>query len=395
VSDWMRDFESIFCRHFDTPDEFIIGIGYMVAGSSLANRVFMRSPDELTTNLYLLLCSPPGWYHKSSPLRAATRILRRILSPEEFIPSYASSEALGKIISDSVDGNGRGHGIIIYDEFRSFLAHIRKEYAANVGSLVVERFERGPDLQFVRKSRAKDDEPDGVIRDVIPGGYVLSFVASTTTPWLLESMKGSDITGGMLSRFLLIEAHEKTRSRALPIPVEEKFLGHLAERLQEVRKSYEGTEFQFSPTAASAFEMLYHDIEKTAMRHEYPEYPSLISRAPTYVKKMALINAALRGGRSEILEEDLEEPAGIVVESIRSCERVVDEFVSWEGTYSKSLFKAKRILASRRRIAKRDLLRMMHMRVRDLDEILESLSQQGLVLYEKEGRQEFILWRGV
>ncbi|MGH9390494.1 MAG: hypothetical protein ACRD1Z_12825, partial [Vicinamibacteria bacterium] len=271
MSSWLADFEAEMVRHFDTPDEFLQAIGYMTAGAALANRVYLRSPAEITTNLYLILVSQPGWYHKSSPVRQAVRVLRKILPTGEFVPSNSSSEAMAKLIAANVNGTGIGHGVMIYDELATFLFHVRKEYAANIKTIVTERFEQGLDLTFARKGEGK-----GVDVDTVPGGYILSFVASSTTPWLLENMKGSDITGGLLSRCLIVEAHEKTRHQALPLPVDFGALDLLGKELARVRTSYRRTEFSFRGDAARIFRLLYHDIERGAHAHGHPEYPSLV-----------------------------------------------------------------------------------------------------------------------
>jgi len=389
MSNWLVDFESEFVKHYDTPDEFLQIVGYLAAGAALANRVYLRSPGELTTNLYIILISPPGWYHKSSPANETVKMLKGTLPVGEFLPSNASSEAIAKLISTSVNGTGLGHGIMVYDELATFLMHVRKEYAANIKTIVTERFEQGIDLHFARKKEGS------VEMDTIPGGFVLSFIASSTTPWLLENMKGSDVTGGLLSRFLIVEAHEKTRKYPLPTPVNRKNIGILGRELDRVRNQYKHSEFFFDRDAIHIYKMLYHDIERGAMGHGHPEYPSLVSRAPTYVKKLALIHAAMAERETPfITADDLEVAAELVVRSIKSCEGLIDEAVAGDGVYSRGLLRVRKILMARGRMPKRELLRAMHIRVRELDEIIDSLSQQGIVVFDKEGKQEVLVWRG-
>lgn len=387
MSQWLLDFEEEFARHYDTPDEFLNGIGLMVAGAALANRVYVMSPGEVTTNTYLILVSPPGWFHKSSPVRTAVKMLKKLLPKGEFVPSNASTESLGKLISLAMNGSAKGHGIMIYDEFRNYLQHIRKEYAANIGTLVTERFEEGIDLQFARKKEGKVDV------DVVPGGYILSFVASTTTTMFLENMKSSDVTGGMLSRFLIVEAHEKTRSEALPKPLDQAKLDVLTKDLENVRNAYAGTQFYFDPAAMHLYKAIYHDIERGAMSHGHPEYPSLISRAPTYVKKLALIHAALAMRSTSIIEtDDIEFAAETVISSIKSCELMIDEAVAGDGAYARNLFRIRKMLIAKEKMQKRDLLRAMHVRIKELDEVLESLAEQGHVKFEKDGKADIIVW---
>lgn len=383
---WIEDFVVEFGRHFDTPDQLLEAVGYFSAGAALSNRVYLKSPDEVTTNSYIILCSPPGWYHKSAPIRTAVRMLKGIISDKEILPSNPSAEALGKVISYTCK-NDIGHGIMIYDEFRSFLSHVRKEYAAPIASLVTEKIERGVQVQFSRKKE------NGVEVDKIPEGFVLSFIASTTTPWLLESMKESEISGGMMSRFLLIEAHEKTRSYELPPPIDEVALDKLGSDLDRIRSTHSRTEFRFSGDAARLYSKIYRDIEKKAHSHGSPEYPSIISRTPLYVKKLSLIRAALEDrGDSLIHEEDVLSASTVVWNSIESYERIVDEAAASDGAYGKLLIRVRKIIKSMGEVSNRDLLRLTHVKVKELEDVIECLVAQGLVERMVRDGNVFVRW---
>lgn len=384
---WIEDFTNEFAKYFDTPDEHLEAVGYFAAGTALANRVFVKSPDEVMTNVYLVLCSPPGWYHKSAPTRNAIRMLRPILGPKEVIPSNPSVEALGKIIPELCHG-GIGHGVMVYDEFRSFLTHVRKEYAAPVASLVMEKLERGIPVQFARKKEG------GVEIDTIPEGFILSFIASANTPWLLENLRQSDISGGMLSRFLLIEAHEQTRNYELPPPIDDAALRQLGAALQNIRTNYSAQEFMFTGSAARLYSEIYRDIRKKAFEHGHPEYPSLISRAPLYLKKLSLIRAAIEvRGDNKIRAEDVEAASLVIFHAIKASTEIMDEAIATDGIYGKNLVCVRKIIMANERIRKGRLLQLTHLKMRDLDEVLVSLFEQGLIEYERSKDGVFVVWK--
>jgi hypothetical protein len=389
MSQWISSFRSEIAKHLDAPDEFISAVGLFVVGASLANKVYIRSPKELTTNLYVLLTGKPGWLRKSTTVNVGVEVLKMVTPSGEFIASNPSSESLAKAIKLEMNGSSFGHGIMIYDELKNFLVQIRKPFAENVGTFMVERFERGTDLKF---SRMKDK--DSVECDFIPGGFILSFIASTTTPWLIENIRPSDIGGGMLSRFLMVEANAKTRSEADPPPLEDSTLAGFATALKNVQCWYKNrTEFRFHPDGRAAFATIYHDIEKNAMSHGHPEFPSMISRAPVYIKKLALINAAMEmRGDGMIYDDDVGIAWSTVSKSIKACEVLIDEAVAGDGPYGKMLFRVKKILSSKGRIPKRDLMRVMHIKVRELEEILDSFMEQGHAKIEKDGKAEVVVW---
>lgn len=387
---WVYDFEKEMAKHFDTPDEFIQAIGYFSAGAALANRVYVRSPKYVGTNLYLILCSPPGWFHKSSTISTAMEMLKTVIPKDEVLPSNPSIEALGRKIPGLCQ-NEVGHGILMYDEFRSFLTHVRKEYAAPVASLVTEKLERGLPVVF---SKTKES---GTEEFVIPGKFTFSFIASTTTPWLLENVKGSDISGGMMSRFLLVEAHDQTRMYELPAPVDDKAVAVLASDLDRIRNNHaQGTEFVFRQSASRLYAKIYRDLKSEAEHHGNPEYPSLISRGPLYLKKLSLLHSALaERGSNVIEEEDVETAAEMVWKSIQSCRVIVDEASAQDGVYGKTLIRVRKIMQGAGQIAKGDLLRLVHIRPRELEEILDSLRQQALVDWGKDEKGKLVLvWKG-
>lgn len=387
---WVTDFENEFARHFDTPDEFIQAVGYFSAGVALANRVFVRSPKYVSTNLYLILTSPPGWMHKSSTIGSAMDVLRQVIPKEEILPSNPSSEALGRKIP-AICKDEVGHGVLIYDEFASFLIHVRKEYAAALGSLVTEKLERSGPVTF---SKTKDS---GTEEFTIPAKFVFSFIASTTTPWLLKNIQGSDISGGMMARFLIVEAHEQTRMYELPPPIDDKALQALATDLDRIRNNHaSGTEFTFRGNASRLYAKIYRELKDDAEKHGHPEYPSLVSRGPLYLKKISLLHAALmERGSTTIEEDDVEAAAEMVWKSVNSCRMIVDEAAAQDGVYGRTLIRVKKIIEGAQTISKGDLMRFVHVRPRELDEVLDSLKQQGAWDWGKDDKGKLVLvWKG-
>lgn len=388
---WIYDYEREMARSFDTPDEFIQATGYFALGASLANRVWLRSPRHLGTNLYVILTSPPGWQHKTSAIVAAVDILKKVLPKEEVLPTSPSVEALGRRIP-AICKSEVGHGVLLYDEFRSFLSHIRREYAQQLGTLVMERFEWGLPTTFLR---VKDQ---GAEEYTISGRFVLSFIASTQTSWLLDHIGGPDISSGFMSRFLIVESREQTRVYPLPPPLNESVIESLAKDLLAIREAYNGVEFSFCREAARAYSKLYEDLKRDAETHSDPEYASLISRSPVYLKKLSLIHAAMamRGTR-EILVDDVEAAHEMVARSVRSCQTLLEESTLRSIPYGRLLLKVRRIISGAECISRQDLLRLVHARPRDLDEILDSLEQQGVVdVVKKVGANNdvAITWKG-
>jgi hypothetical protein len=384
---WVDDFSAEMAKSSDAPDEFLNAAGYFAAGVALVNKAYIRSPKYTSTNLYLILTSPPGWFRKSSTIGSAMELIRPIVPPGDILPSNPSLEALGRKIPGICQGEV-GHGILIYDEFKSFLTHVRKEYASSLASLVTEKLERGMPVTF---SKTKDS---GTEEFTIPGKFVFSFAASTTTPWLLENIKGSDIGGGMMARFLLVEAHDQTRMYELPPPIDDVAMQTLGAELTRICNNLSGgVEFSFRGDAIRLYSQMYRDMKRDAESHGHPEYSSLVSRGPLYLKKIALLRAVLaERGSATILPEDVDGAGELVWKSIKSCRRIVDEAAAQDGPWGKSVIRVKKIVSASDRIAKGDLMKFVHVRPKELEEILESLVSQGAITIDKEGGDTFVSW---
>lgn len=386
---WIDDFKREFEKSFDTPDEFIEAVGYFTAGAALANKVYVKSPKYIGTNMYVILTSPPGWFHKSSTIGTAVEVLRQVIAQEEVLPSNPSIEALGRKIPGLCHGDV-GHGVLLYDEFRSFLTHVRKEYAASLASLVTEKLERGLPVTF---SKTKDA---GTEEFTIPGKFVFSMMASTTTPWLLENMKGSDIGSGMMARFLLIEARKQTRLYELPRPIDDAAIQALAVDLTRIRNNHAGVEFTFRNDAARMYASIYREMKDDAEGHGHPEYSSLVSRGPLYLKKLALLRAVLaERGTGTILPDDVDGAAEMVWKSVKSCKQIVDEAAAQDGVWGRTVIRVKKIVSGAGEILRSDLSKYVHVRPKELDEVLESLVQQEVIKLKKdETRRVVVSWCG-
>lgn len=384
---WIDDFAAELAKSSDAPDEFLLGAGYFAAGVALVNKAYIRSPKFISTNLYMILTSPPGWFRKSSTIGSAMELIRPIIPPGEILPSNPSMEALGRKIPTICQGEV-GHGILIYDEFKSFLTHVRKEYASSLGSLVTEKLERGMPVTF---SKTKDS---GTEEFTIPGKFVFSFAASTTTPWLLENIRGSDIGGGMMARFLLIEAHAQTRMYELPPPLDDVAMMRLGAELQRIVNNLSiGVEFSFRGDSARLYSALYRDLKSDAEEHGHPEYSALVSRGPLYLKKLSLLRAVMaERGTATIMPEDVDAAGEIVWKSVKSCRRIIDEAAAQDGPWGKAVIRVKKIVSASDRISKGDLMKFVHVRPKELDELLESLVSQGCITVEKENGETFISW---
>jgi hypothetical protein len=367
---WVDDFKSTLSQYFDTPPVLIEALGYWCVSTCLGRRVWIQSPTPMFANTYLIIVSPPGWFRKSSVSKRAIKVVREVLGDDSILPNYASTEAFVESIDQTEIG------VLYYDEFRSFMAHSGKEYASGIQPILVEMF----DTDVVIKVARRGKEPVMVNTDCI-----MNFLATTTDAWLGSSLKDSDAMSGFLSRFILVECDYKEKSLVFQPQLNGTVIDDLIRDLKTVVSNVSG-EMSFDSGGIKAFEECYYAIEEVIRRVKHPEFPSMIARAPTYTKKLAMAHAAMRGSM-EITDEDVYNVANSIVKpSIYSIVKLIEEG-AFDDKFQKSVNRVSKVLKSNKgMMSRRDLLRALKIRSSELDELLETMEEQDLINYKMVGK---------
>jgi hypothetical protein len=326
-------------------------------------------------NTYLIIVSPPGWFRKSSVSKRAIKVVRDVLGDDVILPNYASTEAFIEAIDETKIG------VLYYDEFRSFMAHSGKEYASGIQPILVEMFDTDVVIKVAR--RGKDPI-------MVNTNCVMNFLATTTNAWLGSSLKESDAMSGFLSRFILVECDHKEKSLVFQPQLNGTVIDDLIRDLRAIISNVNG-EMIFDPSGVKAFEECYYAIEQVIDKVKHPEFPSMIARAPTYTKKLAMAHAAMRGSM-EIIDEDVYNVANTIVRpSIHSIVKLIDEG-AFDDRFQKSVTRVAKVLQSNKgMMSRRDLLRALKIRSSELSELLETMEEQGIIEYKMIGKVKEII----
>lgn len=368
---WIDEFTQTVSHYYDTPSLLVEALGYWAVGASLKDRVWIDKASPLYPNMYLVIVSPPGWYRKSSVAKFSLKVVRRIVGDEAVLPNYASAEAFMQCI------NGVPYGILWYDEFKGFTSHVRKEYAAGIMPFVTEMFD-STDLLYKHARSGKD--PIEIKADCI-----LSFISTSTDAWLVNSMRTEDALSGFLSRFLIVESDRKEKELIHQPPMNPAIIDDLADKLTQICTNVQGP-MRLSSAANNVFEKAYMTINDARHTATHPDFPSMVVRAPVYIHKTAMIRAVCHG-RMEISEEDIYEATQqLVLPGVRSIMRLFNEG-AFDDKFQKDVIRLKKFLSkNNNRMSQRALMRKMHLKKRDFEEILQTLQHQGEIYIEKDGK---------
>jgi hypothetical protein len=303
--------------------------------------------------------------------------------PRKSLPSSFSPEAL----MDAISATPRS--FYLKDEAGSLLSSLCKDYMAETRDFLAEIYECENYYRKLKKSECQITNP-----------YITQYLM-TTPDNLKEYTTQLDLTSGWLLRYLWMYPNYPKEWK----PFAEKNEGDSAkyatiygEYNLMVEKLATARRLIMTPEAMQFFQEWQKDIEETAMQNADNITKALSGRLMTHAVKMA---ALFTIGR-----EDFDENARIELPHIREAARQVVEYflpigkiIIEEVARSESKNVQDKIIGTLKRfnglIKQRDLLRALHMKVKEVDESIEALvlseeierhvvkSKKGDVLYYK------------
>lgn len=348
----------------DTPDNFHLGSALSIMGASLAGKTWL-TPQDCTTNLWIVLLGRSEEDHKSTAMNIATEILRAT-QPDVMAPDPGSYEALVSLLSGPArsDGTSPGQRLLYYDEFQFLLDKFRAgSYSAPMLDLLNTLF--GFRERYVRQLMHKKFVLERAVVSLLGG----------CTPFHIEKRQNEELwQGGMFSRLTFIRA-DKTRELPLYRPNRHEF--------DELVKLFECVAAVGSRTldfGEDGADELYEGWATINMRRQKTADPlvrPMIGRLSLALLKMAAIreiDVRLDDAR-EISQESLKWAMSIV-------ETIYAGLVTLPGevAFSPEMQKKRRIVAlvesSHGVISYSKLLRNSHLTAKELAIYLDTLLKE-------------------
>ena len=281
--------------------------------------------------------------------------------PKRSLPSSFSPEAL----MDAISATPRCY--YLKDEAGSLLASLCKDYMAETRDFLAEIFECDDYYRKLKKSECQITNP-----------YITQYLM-TTPDNLKEYTTPLDLTSGWLLRYLWMYPNYPKDWK----PFAEKDASDF-DRFAKITGEYNqvidklATPRRLSMTSESMlfFQAWHQDIEETAMKEADNITKALAGRLMTYAIKMAALFTIGREDfdeNSEIELPHIQEAARLVVEYFLPIGKIIiDEVARAESKNVQD-----KIIGTLKRynglIKQRDLLRVLHMKVKEVDESIEAL----------------------
>lgn len=351
-----------------TDDEFHRFCGYVLVSQTVVDRLVMRLPHgTYRPNLWLLLIGPSTLSRKTTAMYLAMEILEEA-GLENFMPTDFSPEGL----IDFMEKMPRGY--MWLDEVSSLFASSRKDYMSGSKELMMKLYSgKSVHKELVKGTKFIKDPSLGIV--------------GTTTPQGMQKTFGTeDMFSGYGARFLHIYHSCSFEWRAMQWLDQDtiKKQNALIQCIKDLRLKFQAEkEAKLSDEALDLFNEWDEELfELLSSGEALEELNSLYGRLVDYVLKLAMVIEVSESWQSiKIADKEI-----TISES--SMERAIHEMNTYRTQVSfrviKMLHGSDRMyiyekIDKKGPIDRSTLLRMTHMKAKDLSDELDTLIQMGLV----------------
>ena len=202
---FLAAFEEWAAKKTDAPGYTLQAAGLMALSLAAGDTVVLPNffGSTVYMNLYVLIVGPSTTLRKSTVLGMVKDILPKNLETgQDYIITMddVSPQAFNKVAG--TQGKTMGPILLSVDEVAGLFQTVRRKnsYMAGFDSTLLRAYDHSP----IYVSRTESEV-------VAPGGAFINIFAASTPGPLMEVLEASDVSSGLLPRFLIFDATEAVR----------------------------------------------------------------------------------------------------------------------------------------------------------------------------------------
>ena len=202
---FLADFEEWAAKKTDAPGYTLQAAGLMALSLAAGDTVVLPNffGSTVYMNLYILIVGPSTTLRKSTVLGMVKDILpRNLQNGQDYIVTLddVSPQAFNKVAG--AQGKVMGPILLSVDEVAGLFQTVRKtnSYMAGFDSTLLRAYDHSP--IYVSRTESEVVAPRGA--------FINIFAASTPGP-LMDVLEASDVSSGLLPRFLIFDATDADR----------------------------------------------------------------------------------------------------------------------------------------------------------------------------------------
>ncbi len=311
-----------YTEHSEAPEVFHFWTGVSVVAGALRRRVWIdQGYFQWTPNFYIILVAPPGIVSKTTTASIGMRLLREVPGIH-FGPDVVTWQALVQAMAESTEH------VVMDDDLRHPMSCI------TISSGEFGTFLNPHDREMVDVLTSLWDGQIGAWKkatksqgsDTIQNPWI-NVIACTTPAWIAGNMPEYVISGGFMSRCIIVFADEKGQLVAYPKKRMRKvkdFKGLQQKLIHDLELiSMMTGEYYLSEDAETWGETWYEEHYERIRTHAVSDQlQGYMARKQTHMHKLSMVLSAAQHDRSIIELQELKEAARLVTELESNMQRV-------------------------------------------------------------------------
>lgn len=355
----------------DAPIQFHVFVCLTTMATALGRRVWIRDGAlNLYLNLYCLLLAPSSLYRKSTTVGHGQELIHDLEAQAErgkslLFPNQFTPESFLEILKEQPEG------LLVIDEFRSFLDGMRRDYNAGMRELFMSLYDGRGVHRKIRSAEFRIENP------------CVSMLGACATAWFTEAIKAGEIRSGFYPRLLMVTAWSKNTYLARGAAPDRNARHLLLGKFNQLRGLH-------GEMVTPKLEQFFGDWSVQRQRGiEGSDYEAELASFYTRHERIVLKLAALIQLSDDPTQMEISQMAlADAINLVTWLQAGLGRLFSSEFTFSKDdqdKQKLLRLIEKKPGIARRDLLRLSHQIVRVFDPLLDTLLQEGSVTGTKSG----------
>lgn len=371
---FIRDYISYASEQTDAPRIFHLFCGLTLLSSAVGRNAWISGfgGRALYPNLWTVLIADSTDNRKGTSINMAKDLM--VLNNQVLLPEQFSQEMLIDVLTKEPQGT------FIWEEFGNTVDNLAKEYMMGTKDLLANLY----------------DCPDHYSRALKSGTLVvkdpyITVLGSTNVGWLVNKDVRRDLAGGFLARVLWIPTTAKEKEMILPrdpdVIQRQKLKNFLGQTLMNKIGKFSLADITEQSTT------LRDELREVAEASEYTvELTAAFGRYQAVAQKLAVLYAISEGtDKPEVQPHHFELACNAVKllrysveELLRNVPKNKDDEIVIEVTRAMMTIHKKG-----HRPTMRDICRITHRKVKQLEEAMFTLETMGRIKVTTEGRQKF------
>lgn len=272
MSDVLKNYCDYSKKITDAPENYhIFGAIFTMAAIINRTRHIQFGSSHIYPNFWAIFLAKSSFSRKTTVLRISEGFIKKA-DPLLLYPCEFSHEKLIEVLAE------KPKGIFYYSEFKTLMGLLSKDYMMGTKSFLTEIFDCG---DYSRQTKGLSLNIENAC---------MNLLSATTSDWFNSSIKGGDLEGGFLGRFLYINANKKMRNDGFPPKPDRDLQIKINNEIQMIIKNTQGqtAEMELSDDSMKTY-LNWYNFFCNKMDEMPNNIHPLFSRLNIYLLKISIV----------------------------------------------------------------------------------------------------------